>query len=137
MIEFDVDMEHLAEDGELDSIVLHDENGAMDDIVYVPTKNNEDGDQDMTWTCCGNCKYWECYEAEEKIAEHGTLVEGICHRYPPSVPCFSNSWGDDERYIADLTLLLTRGTPVFDHPSAYVDDWCGEFSLSDNPLLEE
>lgn len=36
MIEFDVDMRYLEEAGELDYVILHDENGEMDDIRFVP-----------------------------------------------------------------------------------------------------
>lgn len=36
MVEFDVDMEYLAINEELDCVVLHDENGVMDDVFFVP-----------------------------------------------------------------------------------------------------
>lgn len=36
MVEVDVDMEYLAINNELDCVVLHDENGVMDDVVFVP-----------------------------------------------------------------------------------------------------
>ena len=42
MVEFDVDMEYLLEDGELDCVVLHDENGVMDDVVFVPSDTVDD-----------------------------------------------------------------------------------------------
>ena len=38
MIEFDVDMVYLAENDELDCVVPHDENGEMEDVVFVPEK---------------------------------------------------------------------------------------------------
>ena len=41
MVEFDVDMEYLLEDGELDCVILHDENSVMDDIKFVPEKKQE------------------------------------------------------------------------------------------------
>lgn len=36
MVEVDVDMEYLAINDELDCVVLHDENGVMDDMIFVP-----------------------------------------------------------------------------------------------------
>lgn len=36
MVEVDVDMEYLVINDELDCVVLHDENGVMDDVVFVP-----------------------------------------------------------------------------------------------------
>lgn len=36
MIEFDVDMGYLKEANELDCVILHDENGEMDDMKFVP-----------------------------------------------------------------------------------------------------
>lgn len=42
MVEFDVDMEYLLKDGELDGVILHDENGVMDDIKFVPEKKQEE-----------------------------------------------------------------------------------------------
>lgn len=38
MVEIDVDMEYLAINDELDCVVLHDENGVMDDVVFVPKR---------------------------------------------------------------------------------------------------
>lgn len=38
MVEVDVDMEYLAINDELDCVVLHDENGVMEDVVFVPEK---------------------------------------------------------------------------------------------------
>ena len=35
MIEFDVDMEYLLEDGELDSVVLNDENGEHEPMTFM------------------------------------------------------------------------------------------------------
>lgn len=37
MVEIDVDMEYLVINDELDCVVLHDENGVMDDAVFVPS----------------------------------------------------------------------------------------------------
>ena len=36
MIEFDVDMDYLLEDGELDAVVLNDENGEHEPMRFVP-----------------------------------------------------------------------------------------------------
>ena len=41
MIEFDVDMGYLLESGELGQVVLHDENGEYEDVVFVPKKDRE------------------------------------------------------------------------------------------------
>lgn len=42
MVEVDVDMEYLAINDELDCVVLHDENGVMDDVVFVPSDTVDD-----------------------------------------------------------------------------------------------
>lgn len=42
MVEVDVDMEYLAINDELDCVVLHDENGVMDDVVFVLEKKQEE-----------------------------------------------------------------------------------------------
>lgn len=41
MIEFDVDMGYALENGELEQVVLHDENGEHEDVVFVPKKDRE------------------------------------------------------------------------------------------------
>lgn len=45
MVEFDVDMEYLAINDELDCVVLHDENGVMDDVVFVPRRTVDDDEE--------------------------------------------------------------------------------------------
>lgn len=42
MVEFDVDMEYLLEDGELDGVILNDENGVMEPMKFVPEKKQEE-----------------------------------------------------------------------------------------------
>lgn len=44
MVEFDVDMGYLKEYGELDCVILHDQNGEMEPIVFVPVDNEEKED---------------------------------------------------------------------------------------------
>lgn len=46
MVEFDVDMEYLTEDDVLDCVILHDENGVMDDMKFVPEKKQEEKQSD-------------------------------------------------------------------------------------------
>ena len=46
MVEFDVDMEYLTEDDALDCVILHDENGVMDDMKFVPEKKQEEKQSD-------------------------------------------------------------------------------------------
>lgn len=46
MVEIDVDMEYLAINDELDCVVLHDENGVMDDMVFVPRWMIVDDDEE-------------------------------------------------------------------------------------------
>lgn len=46
MVEVDVDMEYLAINDELDCVVLHDENGVMDDILFVPSWMIDDVDDE-------------------------------------------------------------------------------------------
>ena len=38
MVEFEVDMAYLEEYGELDCVILHDENGEMECMKFVPEK---------------------------------------------------------------------------------------------------
>lgn len=45
MVEIDVDMEYLAINDELDCVVLHDENGVMDDVVFVPRCTVDDDEE--------------------------------------------------------------------------------------------
>lgn len=45
MVEFDVDMEYFAINDELDCVVLHDENGVMDDVVFVPRRTVDDDEE--------------------------------------------------------------------------------------------
>lgn len=45
MVEVDVDMEYLAINDELDCVVLHDENGVMDDVVFVPRCTVDDDEE--------------------------------------------------------------------------------------------
>ena len=45
MVEVDVDMEYLAINDELDCVVLHDENGVMDDMVFVPRRTVDDDEE--------------------------------------------------------------------------------------------
>lgn len=45
MVEVDVDMEYLVINDELDCVVLHDENGVMDDVVFVPRCNVDDDEE--------------------------------------------------------------------------------------------
>ena len=42
MIEFDVDMGYLLEDGELDSVVLNDENGEHEPMRFIPDGETEE-----------------------------------------------------------------------------------------------
>ena len=42
MIEFDVDMVYLAENDELDCVILNDENGVMESMKFVPEKKQEE-----------------------------------------------------------------------------------------------
>lgn len=44
MVEFDVDMAYLEDAGELDEVVLIDENGELSDIMYVPETRVSDLD---------------------------------------------------------------------------------------------
>lgn len=45
MVEFDVDMNYLATHDELDCVVLHDEYGVMDDMVFVPLCTVDDDEE--------------------------------------------------------------------------------------------
>lgn len=45
MVEVYVDMEYLAINDELDCVVLHDENGVMDDVVFVPRCTVDDDEE--------------------------------------------------------------------------------------------
>lgn len=45
MVEFDVDMDYFAIHDELDCVVLHDEYGVMDDMVFVPLRTVDDDEE--------------------------------------------------------------------------------------------
>lgn len=49
MVEVDVDMEYLAINDELDYVVLHDENGVMNDRVFVPKWMIDGVDDEEQW----------------------------------------------------------------------------------------
>lgn len=61
MVEFDVDIGYLEETGELDCVILHDENGEMEDIKFVPErtchKANDSSDKHpfSIEICCSEC----------------------------------------------------------------------------------
>lgn len=42
MVEFDVDMEYLTKNNELDCVVLNDENGVMESMRFIPEHNYEE-----------------------------------------------------------------------------------------------
>lgn len=45
-VEFEVDMGYLVEYDELDCVVLHDENGEMEPMKFVPEKKQEEKQSD-------------------------------------------------------------------------------------------
>ena len=49
MVEVDVDMEYLAINDELDCVFLHDENGVMNDVVFVPKWMIDGVDDEEQW----------------------------------------------------------------------------------------
>ena len=62
MIEFDVDMGYLLEEGELDCVVLNDENGEHEPIEFVPKLGGGECEVELResgWggytRHCGNC----------------------------------------------------------------------------------
>ena len=76
---------------------------------------------------CVNCKYWYCYDYEHKVEQDGCILEGECHRYPPSMPVFANSSGHEDMDVKELIIALYRQVPVTSYPYTYSDEWCGEF----------
>lgn len=48
MIEFDVDMSYLLEEGELDCVVLNDENGEHETLEFVPKLGSGECEQVLT-----------------------------------------------------------------------------------------
>lgn len=58
VVEFEVDMGYLDEYGELDCVVLHDENGEMEDVMFEleRTCHNLDHRGDHGFTC-SRCEY--------------------------------------------------------------------------------
>ena len=77
MIELDVDMEYCLDADMLGYIILHDENGEMDDMVFVPERTcriiwNE---TDKTWECnsCGGAvglkEVYFCESCGAKVVE--------------------------------------------------------------------
>lgn len=77
---------------------------------------------------CVKCEYWECINNEE-LEEYGELAEGECHRYPPNVPTFYNTY-DEQCKITDLIANLDRGKMFMDYTTTFADEWCGEFELT-------
>lgn len=45
-VEFEVDMGYLVEYDELDCVVLHDENGEMESMIFIPEKKQEEKQSD-------------------------------------------------------------------------------------------
>lgn len=60
MVEFEVDMACLLEDGELDRVVLHDENGEHPSMQFEPSRETchltREAGSAILWTCdeCGS-----------------------------------------------------------------------------------
>ena len=64
MVEFEVDMAYLLEDGELDRVVLHDENGEYPSMQFEPSRGtckvrhsivDEVGGGELDRWVCGEC----------------------------------------------------------------------------------
>lgn len=81
---------------------------------------------------CVNCKHWYCYKYRDMVKESfDDVVEGECHRYPPSIPVIANSAGHDEKPIDELIVALYRQVPMASYPWTYSNEWCGEFEMAD------
>lgn len=66
MVEFEVNMAYLEEYGELNCVILHDENGEMDDVKFVPLR-----------TCYAEADYIYCEGMEDEIYWNDKCSE--CH----------------------------------------------------------
>jgi hypothetical protein len=56
-IEFDVDMEYCLDCNKLDCVILHDENGEMDDMVFVPERICHNISKDPDSFECSECLF--------------------------------------------------------------------------------
>ena len=62
MIEFDVDMGYLLEEGELDSVILNDENGEHEPMEFLPSGGECEWELEHSGTLydkwrCSECKF--------------------------------------------------------------------------------
>lgn len=79
MIEFDVDMGYLLEDGELDSVVLNDENGEYEPMRFIPDGETEE----IAYSVTEEVAYSVSYEGKrtdmwyENGVDFDTLDEAI------------------------------------------------------------
>ena len=56
---------------------------------------------------------------------------GLCHRYPPSVPCLETVVLHDRPRVERLAPVEERGVALTEHPLVIPDGWCGEWAPAD------
>lgn len=74
MIEFDVDMEYLLEEGELDCVVLNDENGEHEPMEFVPKLGS------------GTCEFTLEYDRDEVERRKKMYEEEPFGLFPQDMP---------------------------------------------------
>lgn len=81
----------------------------------------------MERICC-TCRW---YEAPDRGGDFG-----MCHRYPPLVPCLEKMVLNDSPRVERLTLVEEKGVAFTDHPLVIFDGWCGEWEPADRAACE-
>ena len=116
MVEFEVDMAYLEEYGELDCVILHDENGEMESRKFVPAeeqisfpkdKNSQKGfnmKEVRNFICDGNIDH---AKSTERLIQIGELVSGGKpiefiggEVYVPEKTCHIEHWGGSVFYLS-------------------------------------
>lgn len=56
---------------------------------------------------------------------------GLCHRFPPLVPCLETMVVNDRPRVERLVPVEERGVALTEHPLVMPDGWCGEWKPAD------
>ena len=79
MIEFDVDMGYLLEEGELDCVVLNDENSEHEPIRFVRERTCQNLIEEVDWT---DYHDFECSECHASMRQNGNAPGGVFNHCP-------------------------------------------------------
>lgn len=72
---------------------------------------------------CDTCRWYE------EPSREGCF--GLCHRYPPTVPCLETMVVNDRPRVERLEPVEEMGVALTEHPLVMPDGWCGEWSPAD------